>query len=62
MKRRKFLGLLGGAAVTWGDFASAQIDLPPKRIGLIANSLLPPVQRFRERLQKLGYIEGKNIA
>lgn len=61
MKRRKFLGLLGGAAVTWADFASAQTDLPPKRIGLIANSLLPPVQRFRERLQKLGYVEGKNF-
>jgi len=62
VKRRKFLGLLGGAALTWADLASAQTDLPPKRIGLIANSLLPPVQRFRERLQKLGYIEGKNIA
>jgi len=61
VKRRKFLGVLGGAAVTWVDFASAQTDPPPKRVGLIANSSLPPVQRFRERLQKLGYVEGKNL-
>ena len=32
-----------------------------RRIGLIANLPLPPVQRFRQRLQQLGYVEGKNL-
>jgi len=27
----------------------------------MANLPLPPVQRFRERLQKLGWVEGKNL-
>jgi putative ABC transport system substrate-binding protein len=61
MSRRDFVTLLGGAAATWPLAAWAQQSLAPRRIGLMANQPLPPVQRFRQRLQQLGYVEGKNL-
>jgi putative ABC transport system substrate-binding protein len=61
MRRRDFVRLLGGAAATWPLAAWAQQSLAPRRIGLMANQPLPPVQRFRQRLQQLGYVEGKNL-
>jgi putative tryptophan/tyrosine transport system substrate-binding protein len=61
MQRREFITLLGGAAVAWPLAAWAQQSPVPRRIGLIANLPLPPVQRFRQRLQQLGYVEGKNL-
>src|SRR5262249_7133481 len=61
MKRREFIKGLGGSAIAGPTFAFAQQNQAPKRIGLMANLPLPPVQRFRERLQKLGWIEGKNL-
>jgi putative tryptophan/tyrosine transport system substrate-binding protein len=61
MKRREFIAVLGGAATTWPLSARAQQSQAPRRIGLMANLPLPPIQKFRERLQKLGYVEGKNL-
>src|ERR1700675_4210940 len=61
IQRREFLGLLGAAATTWPLAAGAQKSQAPRHIGLMANLPLPPVQRFRQRLQNLGYIEGKNL-
>jgi putative tryptophan/tyrosine transport system substrate-binding protein len=61
MTRREFLILLAGVAAPWPTFAFAQQNQGAKRIGLMANLPLPPVQRFRERLQKLGWVEGKNL-
>lgn len=61
MKRREFIAVLGGAAATWPLSAWAQQSQAPRRIGLIANLPLPPIQKFRERLQRLGYVEGKNL-
>ena len=61
MKRREFIKGCTALAAAWPTFAAAQQNQPPKRIGLIANLPLSPVQRFRERLQKLGWIEGKNL-
>src|SRR5262249_9676971 len=46
---------------TWLSFAFAQQTQAPKRVGLMANLPLPPVLRFRERLQKLSWVEGKNL-
>jgi putative ABC transport system substrate-binding protein len=60
MRRREFITLVGGAAA-WPTFASAQQNQRPKRVGLMANLPLPPVQKFRERLEKLGWVEGKNL-
>jgi len=61
MRRREFLGVLGGAATVWPLRARAQQSQAPRRIGLMANLALPPIQKFRERLQRLGYVEGKNL-
>ena len=61
MRRREFITLLGGAAIAWPLAAWAQQSPVPRHIGLIANLPLPPVQRFRQRLQQLGYVEGKNL-
>ena len=61
MKRREVITLLGGAAAAWPLVARAQQSPAPRRIGLIANLPLPPVPRFRQKLQQLGYVEGKNL-
>src|SRR5215831_17809841 len=61
MKRREFLSMLAGSASAWPAFAFAQQKQAPKRVGLMANSPLPAVKRFRERLQKLGWVEGDNL-
>lgn len=60
MRRREFITLLGGsAAAAWPLVARAQQSPAPRRIGLIGNLPLPPIQRFRQRLQQLGYVEEK---
>ncbi len=61
MQRREFIILLGGAAADWPLTARAEQSRAPRRIGLMANLPLPPIQKFRQRLQQLGYIEGKNL-
>ncbi len=61
MKRREFLSRLAGTVAPWPTFAYAQQNQAAKRIGLIANLPLPPVERFREKLLKLGWVEGKNL-
>src|SRR5262249_14655465 len=67
MKRREFIGLLGGAAaVTWPLAARAQTK-QMRRIGVLMgypeNDLEGPAffAAFREGLHKLGWVEGRNI-
>jgi len=66
MKRREFITLLGGAAVTWPLAARAQ--QPGKRpiIGFLGDSTaLGESERaaaFARRLHDLGWIEGRTIA
>ena len=59
MQRREFVGLIGGAAA-WPFVAYAQADRV-RRIGLMANLPLRPVELFRKKLRQLGYVEGKNL-
>jgi hypothetical protein len=65
MKRRKFISLLGGAAVAWPLTARAQ-QPELRRVGVLtAYSESDPeaqarVGAFREGLQKLGWTEGRN--
>ena len=67
MKRRQFIAIAGGAAITWPLAARAQQPVMP-RIGVVmgfkesdpvAQSL---VAAFRQELQKLGWTQGRNIA
>jgi len=61
MKRREFIGLVGGAAA-WPLTASAQqAGGKIVTIGILAIEPWPPIDTFREALKDLGYIEGKNV-
>jgi ABC-type uncharacterized transport system substrate-binding protein len=67
IRRREFITLLGGAAVTWPVAAFAQQPEGMRRIGVLMlypeND--PEGQRrataFREGLQKLGWVVGRNV-
>src|SRR4249920_3940498 len=63
MQRREFIGLIGGAAVTWPLAARAQQRMP--LVGFL-NSASPATYRFnadsfREGLAKAGFVEGRNV-
>ena len=64
MKRREFLGVLGGAAATWPLAVRAQQSAIPV-VGFL-NSELPHlyghfVRAFHQGLQELGFVEGQNV-
>jgi len=67
LKRREFISLLGGAAVTWPLAARAQQPERMRRIGVLmgyAESNLEGqanVAAFREGLRKLGWTEDHNV-
>ncbi len=64
MRRREFVVLLGGAAMTGPVVGWAQPGKLP-RIGVLALGNLDPelfFKEFREGLRDLGYVEGQSIA
>ena len=60
MKRREFITLLGGAAITWSLPLSAQAPSGLWKIGVLANEPWPPLEGLRHGLRYLGYVEGKS--
>ena len=61
MKRREFITLLGGVAA-WPLAARAQQSEKIPRIGYLSpTGAQPRDEAFRQRLQELGYVEGKTI-
>jgi putative tryptophan/tyrosine transport system substrate-binding protein len=65
--RRKFLATLGGAAAAWPLVARAQQAERARRIGVLMaiaendREGQDRVAAFREGLQKLGWVEGRNV-
>ena len=61
MRRREFITLLGGAAVTWPLPLVAQQRTP--RVGVLLTGVAPPSRDFElsHELARIGYIEGRNI-
>jgi len=66
MRRREFIALLGGAAVTWPLTARAQQAGQVARIGFLGSALDNPLvamsyPAFLAELRKLGFKEGENV-
>jgi putative tryptophan/tyrosine transport system substrate-binding protein len=67
MKRREFITLLGGAAVTWPLAAPAQQGERMRRIGVLMPlaaddpETQPRIAAFQQGLQQLGWTIGRNV-
>lgn len=68
MKRREFITLIGGAAVTWPPIARAQQPSGSARLVGVLMGIAPSdpaaqslVAEFRDALTKSGWIEGQNL-
>jgi putative tryptophan/tyrosine transport system substrate-binding protein len=67
MRRREFITILGGAATAWPLAARAQQPDRVRRIGLLLGiaendpEADARVTAFRQGLQELGWVEGRNI-
>jgi putative ABC transport system substrate-binding protein len=62
MKRRQFITLLGGAAVTWPRMASAQQATGMPRVVHLAPIDIPwQTDGTRRLLSQFGYVHGRNI-
>jgi putative tryptophan/tyrosine transport system substrate-binding protein len=67
MRRRDFISLLGGAAGAWSVAARAEQSDRKRRVGVLmgiaeTDPLSPArIGVFKQRLQQLGWIEGRNL-
>ena len=66
MQRRRFISLLGGAAVAWPLVARAQEAASIRRVGVLSLDSIkahptPPLQAFQQGLRELGWVEGQNL-
>src|ERR1051326_2602236 len=62
MRRRDFLGVLGGAAAAWPLVARAQQPARLPVVGILAPHLLDPAfPAFAKQLRELGYEDGRTV-
>jgi len=61
MRRRAFITLLGGAAVSPLAARAQQTAGKTVSVGILALEELSPIDTFRQALNDLGYVEGKNV-
>jgi len=62
MKRRKFIGLIGGAAATWPLVVQAQQPVLLPIVGLLRTTEATDyVAAFRRGLGESGYTDGNNV-
>jgi ABC-type uncharacterized transport system substrate-binding protein len=65
MRRREFLGVLGGAAVAWPLTAHAQSTETVRKVGILwpgaSAPVSPRLESFREGLHEAGFTEGRNL-
>ena len=67
MRRRDFITLLAGTVVAWPRAARAQQPAAVQRIGVLMAypegdlEAQAQIAAFRDGLQKLGWMEGRNI-
>ena len=63
MRRRLFIGLLGGAAATWPVVAWTQERV--RKVGILWPGASPPasprLESFREGLREANFVEGQNL-
>jgi putative ABC transport system substrate-binding protein len=66
MRRREFLGLIGGAAAAWPVVARAQQVERVRRVGVVAGSsegaMRPSLNALRGKLSELGWIVDRNLS
>jgi putative tryptophan/tyrosine transport system substrate-binding protein len=67
MRRREFIGLIGGAAVAWPGIAVSQPGQPVRRIGVLMGTsegdaeVHPHLLIFQKALQDSGWTQGRNV-
>lgn len=67
MKRRNFLGILGGAAMTWPAAARAQQAERTGRVGILMSTAeadpqeLSSISAFVAEMARLGWVQGRNL-